>query len=298
MGVLALRNLRNIVSVTLMGGIGVLGGLPPASAAPVNEGAQVLRPLDQEARQALLAIFQEKDPHAVDRWFGDTFVQHDPAIADGIAGMKAYAREIAESPAASITIYRVLVDHDLVLVHSRYAGLKTQPTPLIAFDLFRFKSGKIVEHWGGQEPETPPNPSGRTQVDGPTQVVDVDKTEVNRALVQRFKEVVTVQLRFDRVQEFLDTHYAQHASHVGDGISQLNARVASVTQGRAAATLKPRRYVADGNFVLALVEGNTPMGHTADYDLFRVQDGKITEHWDVISKIPPPQQRRNSNDPF
>jgi predicted SnoaL-like aldol condensation-catalyzing enzyme len=294
MGVHALRNLWNMVSVTLLG---VLGGLSPASAASVNEEARAPQPLDREARQVLVAIFQKKDPHAIDRWFGDTFVQHDPAIADGIAGMKTYAREIAESPTANITIYRVLVDQDLVLVHSRYAGLKTQPTPLIAFDLFRFKSGKIVEHWGGQEPETPPNPSGRTQVDGPTQVVDVDKTEANRALVQRFKEVVTVQLQFDRVQEFLDTHYAQHASHVGDGISQLNARVASVTQGRAT-TLKPRRYVADGNFVLALVEGTTPMGHTADYDLFRVQDGKIAEHWDVISKIPPPEQRRNSNDPF
>ena len=292
-----MRNLRNIMSVTLMGGFGVLGGLSLASAALVNEAAQAPRPLDQEAHQVMLAVFQEKDPHAVDRWFGDTFVQHDPAIADGMAGMKALAREIAESPTARITIYRVLVDHDLVLVHSKYEGLRNQPTSLIAFDLFRFKSGKIVEHWGGQEPETPPNPSGRTQVDGPTQIVDVDKTEANRALVQRFKEVVTVQLRFDRVQEFLDTHYAQHASHVGDGISRLNARVASVTQDKAA-MLKPRRYVADGNFVLALVEGNTPMGHTADYDLFRVQDGKIVEHWDVISKIPPPEQRRNTNDPF
>jgi predicted SnoaL-like aldol condensation-catalyzing enzyme len=294
MGVHALRNLWNMVSVTLLG---VLCGFSHASAASVNEEARAPQPLDREARQVLVAIFQKKDPHAIDRWFGDTFVQHDPAIADGIAGMKTYASEIAESPTANITIYRVLVDHDLVLVHSRYAGLKTQPTPLIAFDLFRFESGKLVEHWGGQEPETPPNPSGRTQVDGPTQVVDVDKTEANRALVRRFKEVVTVQLQFDRVQEFLDTHYAQHASHVGDGISQLNARVASVTRGRAT-TLKPRRYVADGNFVLALVEGNTPMGHTADYDLFRVQDGKIAEHWDVISKIPPPEQRRNSNDPF
>lgn len=295
MGTFAWRDLRNIVSVTLLG---VLGGLSLASTASASPDAQAPLALDREARQVLLAIFKEKDPRAVDRWFADPFVQHDPTIADGIAGMKAFAHDIARSPTANITLYRVLVDHDLVLVHSRYEGLEDQPTALIAFDLFRFKSGKIVEHWGGQEPETPPNPSGRTQVDGPTQVVDIDKTEANRALVQRFKEVVTVQLHFERVPEFLDTHYAQHASHVGDGISQLNARVASVTRARAPGALKPRRYVADGNFVLALVEGNTPMGHTADYDLFRVQDGKIVEHWDVIAKIPPPQRRRNTNDPF
>jgi hypothetical protein len=54
----------------------------------------------------------------------------------------------------------------------------------IAFDLFRFIGGKIAEHWGGQEPEEPDNASGRTQVGGPTDVVDREKTEANRTLVR------------------------------------------------------------------------------------------------------------------
>ena len=291
----ALRALRTIFFLTLIGG---WSGLSLASAASVTREAQPLPQLDQAARQVLLAIFREKDPRAVDRWFADSFVQHDPAIEDGIAGMKAFAREIAASPTANITIYRVLVDHELVLVHSRCEGLANQPAALIAFDLFRFESGRVVEHWGGREPETAPNPSGRTQVDGPTQITDLDKTEANRALVRRFKEVVTVQLQFSRASEFLASNYAQHASHIGDGLAQFNGRITSVTRSKAASTLIPRRYVADGNFVLALVEGDTAMGHTANYDLFRVQDGKIVEHWDVISKIPPPERRRNTNDPF
>ncbi|MHB8815932.1 MAG: nuclear transport factor 2 family protein [Steroidobacteraceae bacterium] len=295
MEILALRRLRSMLSVTLIGG---LSGLSLAMAAPAAPEAQARLQLDRDARQVMLAIFRQKDPRAVDRWFADSFVQHDPTIADGIAGMKAFAREVAASPHANITIYRVLVDHDLVLVHSKYEGLKDQPTPLISFDLFRFRSGKIVEHWGGHEPESPPNPSGRTQVDGPTQVTDLDRTEANRELVRRFKEVVTVQRHFDRAAEFIGTHYAQHASQVGDGISQLNARFTSAVGLRAGSTLIPRRYVADGNFVLALVEGNTAMGHTANWDLFRVADGKIVEHWDVISKIPPRERRLNTNDPF
>src|SRR5579864_1246013 len=110
MGILNWRDLRNSVSVTLMGGLGrlgilglgglgVLGGLSLAGEAPVKQETQAMS-LEQEARQVLLAIFQKKDPHAVDRWFADSFVQHDPAVADGIAGMKAFAREIAESPGA------------------------------------------------------------------------------------------------------------------------------------------------------------------------------------------------------
>jgi hypothetical protein len=97
--------------------------------------------------------------------------------------MKSLAAEVASSPAADITIYRTRVDGEFVLLHSRYAGVERYGAAAIAFDLFRFNDGKIVEHWGGQEPEEPPNLSGRTQVDGPTEVLDREKTEANRKLM-------------------------------------------------------------------------------------------------------------------
>lgn len=252
-----------------------------------------------KAREAMIEIFRKKNSAALDSFFAESLVQHDVAIADGLAGMRAYAGEIAASPAADITIYRTLEDGDLVLLHSRYEGLKHRSGPLIAFDLFRFKEGKIVEHWGGQEPEAPPNPSGHTQVDGPTAVVDRDKTEANRALVRSFKDVVTVQLKFDRVGEFIEgDRYTQHASKVGDGTSRMKARVADVVKPGNDPVLKPRRYIADGNFVLALVEANAAGGPTANYDLFRVESGWIVEHWDVLSHIPSREQWKNANGPY
>jgi len=98
--------------------------------------------------------------------------------------MKSFAAEVASSPAADITTYRTLVDGDSVLLHSRYQDVGRYGAAAIAFDPFRFKDGRIVEHWGGQEPEAPPNPSGRTQVDGPTEFLDREKTEANRTLVR------------------------------------------------------------------------------------------------------------------
>src|SRR4029077_19431702 len=132
-----------------------------------------------------------------------------PTLADGRAGMKSLAAEVATSPSADVTIYRTLVDGDFVLLHSRYQGLERYGGSAIAFDLFRFKDGKIVEHWGGQEPEEPPNLSGRTQVDGPTEIVDREKTEDNRILVRTYRETVMVSLRFDRIGDFIDA--AQYA---------------------------------------------------------------------------------------
>jgi predicted SnoaL-like aldol condensation-catalyzing enzyme len=255
--------------------------------------------LGATARQAMIDIFRKKDATAVDRYFGESFIQHDPIIADGLAGMKSFAREVASSPAADITIYRTLVDGDFVLLHSRYEGVARYARPAIAFDLFRFKDGKIVEHWGGQEPEAPPNPSGRTQVDGPTEVLDREKTEANRTLVWTYRETVMVSLRFDRIEGFIEgAHYAQHSSKIGDGIARLRDRIASVAKDGGQLYLTPRRFVAEGNFVLVLSEGDLPSGPTALYDLFRVENGKIVEHWDVLTPIPPRDRWKNANGPF
>jgi predicted SnoaL-like aldol condensation-catalyzing enzyme len=255
--------------------------------------------LRANVRQVMIDIFRKKDPTVVDRYFAESFIQHDPNLADGLAGMRSFAAEVASSPAADITIYRTLVDGDFVLLHSRYEGVGRYAGPAIAFDLFRFKDGKIAEHWGGQESEGPPNLSGRTQVDGPTEVLDREKTEANRTLVRTYRETVMVSLRFDRIEEFIEgTHYAQHASQIGDGIARLRDRIASVAKEGGKLYLTPRRFVAEGNFVLVLTEGDLPSGPTALYDLFRVENGKIVEHWDVLTPIPSRDQWKNPNGPF
>jgi predicted SnoaL-like aldol condensation-catalyzing enzyme len=277
----------------IAGGIGTLSDVQSQGLTMTTSDTQ-----GANARQAMIDIFRKRDPTAVDRYFGEPFKQHDPYLADGLAGMKSFAAEIASSPAADITIYRTLVDGDFVLLHSRYRGVGRHASA-IAFDLFRFEKGKIVEHWGGQEAEAPPNQSGRTQVDGATEILDREKTEENRTLVRTFRETVMVALHFERIEDFIeDAHYAQHASQIGDGIARLRDRIASVAKEGGKLYLTPRRYVAEGNFVLVLSEGDIPTGPTALYDLFRVENAKIVEHWDVLTPIPPRDRWRDSDGPF
>src|SRR6266581_4493027 len=281
-----------LVFATLIGGTFLLSDLAPKPSKAANHPD--VADLGATAHQAIIEIFRNRNPTAIDRFFSEPFVQHDPNIADGLSGLKAFAAEVASSPTANVTTYRTLVDGDIVMLHSKYEGLRGFAGPVIAFDLFRFADGKIVEHWGGQEREAAPNPSGHTQVDGPTAVVDRDRTEDNRALVRAFKQEVTVELRFDRVDQFIEgDNYTQHASKVGDGTARMKARVSEVSKPAASPVLLPRRYLADGNFVLAVVEARTEPP-TANYDLFRVQNGKIAEHWDVLSLIPPRDQWKNA----
>ncbi|MDP5360178.1 MAG: ester cyclase, partial [Paracoccaceae bacterium] len=58
------------------------------------------------------------------------------------------------------------------------------PEPMVAFDVFRIENGKIAEHWDNLIPlRDEPNPAGRTQVDGATEVTDLDQADANKALV-------------------------------------------------------------------------------------------------------------------
>ena len=54
--------------------------------------------LGTSARQVMIDIFRRKDVTAVDRYFAESLIQHDPNVADGIGGMKSLANEIARSP--------------------------------------------------------------------------------------------------------------------------------------------------------------------------------------------------------
>lgn len=58
--------------------------------------------LGANAHEVMIDIFRKKDVTAVDRYFDTSFVQHDPNLADGLAGMKSLAAEIADSPAVRL----------------------------------------------------------------------------------------------------------------------------------------------------------------------------------------------------
>ena len=56
--------------------------------------------------------------------------------------------------------------------------------------------------------------------------------------------------------------------------------------------------LGEGNFVLIAAGGSIADKPVAYYDLFRLEDGKIAEHWDVIEETPPQDQWKNKNGKF
>src|SRR6476660_1982209 len=88
-----------------------------------------------KACQAMQAIFRPKAGQSVESYFSENVIQHDPHMRDGLAGLKELVDEVAQSGHGDVTIYRKLVDGDLVAIHSKCAGFKDFSGPMIAVDI-------------------------------------------------------------------------------------------------------------------------------------------------------------------
>lgn len=224
------------------------------------------------------------------------YKQHNLAIKDGLAG---FGEALAALPAGSamVNTARVFEDGDFVFAHTDYNFFG----PKIGFDIFRFKDGKIVEHWDNlmTTPEKA-NPSGHTAIDGTTEVKDLQHTAANKQLVEQFVRDVLMGGAPEKLTSYFDgDNYIQHNPAIADGLSGLGAALeAMAKQGIAMKYDHLHKVLGEGNFVLTVSEGSFGGQNVTFYDLFRVEAGKIAEHWDVVEPVLPADQHQNSNGKF
>ena len=228
-------------------------------------------------------LFGAKDPAAVDRWVSAGYRQHSSLAADGPEALRELVATLPEGfryePA------RVIADGDLVALHGTYHGFG--PQPLVAFDLFRVEDGRLAEHWDALTPVVADTVSGRSQTDGPAAPGDLHNTEANRKLVTEFAQKVLKDADYSALTDYISAEtYRQHNPEAADGLDGFGAAAAAwAEQGKNLVYRTIHRVVAEGEFVLVQSEGEFGVP-VAYWDLFRVADGKIVEHWDVIAPVP------------
>lgn len=245
--------------------------------------------------RALLKSIETGDPKPIAVVNEAKYIQHNPQTHEGSDGLAVLFKRLAKTQ-PKVNIVRAFEDGDFVFAHTEYDFARRN----IGFEVFRFEDGQAVEHWDNIQERLGPNQTGRSMVDGTTESIDHDLTEENRTFVRSFVETVLVDGQLDKLTSYVDqTGYIEHNPRLEDGVSTLRlALEAQSGSHRQIDYQRVHRVLAEGSFVLCVSEGNFNGVHSAFYDLFRVANGKITEHWDTTEKVAPLNEWKNDNGKF
>ena len=250
---------------------------------------------NKEKAIALLKSIETGDGEPIAYINAEKYKQHNLTVADGLDGFGAAVAQLADFPEkARVNTIRAFEDGDYVILQTDYNFFG----PKAGFDIFRFEDGLIVEHWDNLMPyDGKPNPSGHTPFDGATEFTDLDKTDKNKAIVRGFVEDVLMGKAPEKLPSYYDgNNYIQHNVSIADGLDGLGAALAAMAeQGIKMEYFKIHKIFGYGNFVLSVSEGAFAGQPTSYYDLFRLADGKIAEHWDVMETIASENEWKHRN---
>lgn len=227
----------------------------------------------------------------VEKYVAENYIQHNPNVPDGQSGLLAFIDNLQlPKPDFNIEPMRVLHDGNLVAIHSKYKSGGDD----VVFDLFRIEDGKVVEHWDGSQKSPEKTVSGRSMIDGSTAIKDLDKTDANRTTVINFVKDILVDGKDDKITQYIGNIYHQHNPNIGDGSEGLGKFLSYLKEHNISfGFLKIHHVVAEGNFVLTHSEGQIGGVTNAFFDLFRVEDGMLVEHWDVVQEVPAEMAHEN-----
>jgi predicted SnoaL-like aldol condensation-catalyzing enzyme len=245
--------------------------------------------------KALLKSIETGDPASIAVVSEDKYIQHNPQTHEGGEGLAALFKRLSKT-SPRVNIVRIFSDGDFVFGHTEYDF----STSRVGFEVFRFEGDKTVEHWDNIQSRLGPNHSGYSMVDGPTEVLDIEQTENNRALIKEFIQTALIGEQIQQLKEFISESYKEHSPLLSGGLPALQQALTS-TNADSGITIryeKLHRVLAEGNFVLSVCEGHKNGIHTSFYDLFRVESSKIVEHWDTTEKVAPLSEWNNDNGKF
>lgn len=262
--------------------------------------AETVSETQTEKALALIGTFASGDTELAASLLDENYIQHNLAYGTGRDAFIGSVAYLASAPVkTTVNNIRAFEDGEYVFLQTVYnfAGAGEQ----VAFDIFRFdEDGEIAEHWDNLAALAEANPSGHTQIDGTMEITDLDKTEENRELVKNFLYDVMQGNNADKTPDYFDGDtYIQHNTGIADGVSGLSEALAALAeQGISMVYDEVHMVLAQGNYVLAVSEGTFGGAPTSYYDLWRVENGKIAEHWDVMETIADEATWQNENGKF
>jgi predicted SnoaL-like aldol condensation-catalyzing enzyme len=264
-------------------------------AAPAGQAANQSA-LEAQNKALVLPIYTEilnqGNTDLANGLFSNYLIQHDPRGGEGGAGQLALFDSLrTATPGLVATVKHAAADGDLVAVHWQASATPDDEfSGQAVVDVWRVAGGKIVEHWDDFQDVPPQTTSGNsmfgdvfTATSGAPALTD-EQEEANRQMVVwAFTELFNNR-KLELLDQFFDPRYFQHNPRIPNGTGGLGQLIGSLPGG-GGPRVNVSRSLADQDLVWAIQD---KPGGLIQTDIFRVTDGKIVEHWDILPPAPTP----------
>lgn len=243
----------------------------------------------KETVGTFLGAVIKNDPGTMRELANADYIQHNPFIPTGLEPFINMLPVLQENGTTAENV-RMFQDGNYVFMHNIWRNARPfGADEMVSFDIIRLdENGKVAEHWDAMTPLATETASGRTQTEGPATAKDLDKTEANKSLAKALLEDVLMGKNPNKITDYISAEqYHQHNPDIKDGLNGIVEAVQYLSsQNNMFKYTKIHKVLGEGNFVLTVSEGEWNGTTNVFYDLFRFENGKAIEHWDVIQTIP------------
>ena len=241
----------------------------------------------KNAKNLYLQGIKEGKIEVVKEYSGDRYTQHSTGVKDGTEGFIEFFRGFIERTTdRDIRVIRILEDGRYVFVHV-YQDIDNGSAKWVTTDLFDTdENDKIVEHWDviAAYKEPGDTVSGNDVILGDFELKDLDKTEENKALIRSFLVDVFQNGNYDKLKNYISTEkYIQHNPGLPNGIEGIKQFLAN----HEVVYDFVFNVMGQGNHVVSYSKVSIDGKEWAVFDIFRIENGKIVEHWDNMEPILP-----------
>jgi predicted SnoaL-like aldol condensation-catalyzing enzyme len=209
-------------------------------------------------------VFGQGDISFADSVVAEDYIQHNPMVKTGKAGFVEFLTMLKQMPKPDNPkkpFMRLICDNNLIAVHSQVEFMGKDNAVV---DLYRIENGLLAEHWDAVQEivDSVPNVVGTIELD------NQEQTAVNQKTVKDFVKQVLVDKQTYKSINFL----SENLSLSDFGLDYDN--------------FKLHRLIGEHNFVLTQSEIEVKGTRFVQYDIYRLSNRLIVEHWTVKQIIP------------
>lgn len=222
-------------------------------------------------------VVGERNIALIDTYVNDHYIQHSPSLKTGKAGLLEaleFLKQLPKPKEQKSPITHAIEDGDYVMTRLDFEFMGTRKNVI---DFFRLEHGKVIEHWDAVQDI----PDGITDQVSSYKSDSVSRneqlTENNKSLVRQFFSGDG-----ERRSSLLAKNYIEH----NDEVLQTSGRLDEYCNRSVRSITKLHRVLGENNFVVVQSEGIKGNGRFVFYDLFKVLNSSIVEHWSVEQEVP------------